>query len=739
MQKVKRRLSLIIALVLALSLCACGSAEKSGKTQVTENNNAIIVEKTTVNEQGAANKAPDNSAPVWVRVESQEEAYPFPEDTVIKSLARINSTLLLLAEGEETAHLGLADYTVLEDGRPTISEVKELSLAPMPFEGEPILYAVTAGGDGNFYLLAGNNVNDASTALVIQQYSSTGEYLASMEIPEWDLVTVSAFSVGNNEELVLAVDDTICVYRWLNGMVKQSNGNYLVYSSSMSGSGLIVSALSMEDHRGHYFLVNNQTGNLEDLPLSDVDPSGDMSTVTFRLSGSVAPCQSLGDEYLINQGNSICLLDFEKDKVEPLIEWNPDTLNSAAIGASCRLGENSFACLLDGKLIFAWSHMVEKRESGIVRVGVLDGAASQSLTKSVSRMNSSDCPYIYETTSYNCFEEESLNKFRAELVSGAYDLIIFHNEINTSTSFFDDLYPYIDADEVLSRESFLPNLLDSLSIHGELHQIWNGASIATMIAQEDIVGDGRGLTVVDCERLVSTHDDIQSILDNKFSDEAALKQDTLQNIAYLAMTAYLDKENATCNFDSEEFANLLSLCGRIKANPDSTGTDFLLYSAWISSANDLAGYEQYYGPCSFVGYPDGKDGIHYYQLPNDFENNMATAIPANSQNKQGAWYFIKTMLSRSNQLKIANTYGSGMPVIYDITKEVAERTANENETTEFYDLIARTRYAEVYGDATLRSIIIDNSQAYLAGTRSLDETVKLIQSKASVYVSEQFG
>lgn len=404
-----------MSLILILSLCACGKASELGATQIADNNNAIKVENQTANGQGTANTTPDNSTPIWVRVESQEEAYPFPGDTVIKSLARINSTLLLLAERKETAHLGLADYTILEDGRPTISEVKELSLAPMPFEGVPILYAVTAGGDGNFYLLAGNNVNNASTALVIQQYSSTGEYLTSMEIPKWNLITVSAFSVGNNEELVLAVDDTICVYRWLDGLVKQSSGNYLVYSSSMSGSGLIVSVLSMEDHRGHYFLVNNQTGDLEDLPLSDVDPSGDMSTVTFRLSGSVAPCQSLGDEYLINQGNSICLLDFENDKVEPLIEWNPDTLNSAAIGASCRLGENSFACLLDGKLVFAWSHMVEKRESGIVRVGVLDGAASQSLTKSVSRLNSSDCPYIYKTTSFNCFEEESLNKFRAEL------------------------------------------------------------------------------------------------------------------------------------------------------------------------------------------------------------------------------------------------------------------------------------------------------------------------------------
>ena len=734
-----RIINVFLSLILIFSLCACGKATEPGAAQTTDNNNAVKVGNQTANGQGTANAAPDNSAIVWVRVESQEEAYPFPEDMVIKSLARINSTLLMLAEGKEADHLGLADYTILEDGRPTISAVRELSIAPMPFEGEPILYAVTAGGDRNFYLLAGNDVNNASTTLVIQQYSGTGEYLASMEIPEWDLITVSAFSVGKNGEFVLAVDDTIRVYRWLDGLVKQTSGNYLVCSSSMSGSGLIVSILSMEDHRGHYFLVNSQTGDLEELPFSDVDPSGDMSTVTFRLSGSVAPCQSLGDEYLINQGNSICLLDFEKDKAEPLIEWNPDTLNGAAIGASCRLGENSFACLLDGRLILAWSHMVEKRESGIVRVGVLDGAASQSLTRSVSRLNSSDCPYIYETTSFNCFEEESLNKFRAELASGAYDLIIFHDEINTSTSFFDDLYQYIDADEELSRESFLPNLLDSLSIQGELHQMWNGVSVATMFAREDVVGDGRGLTVADCERLVSEHDDIQSILDNKFSDEAALKQDTLQNIAYLAMTAYLDKENATCSFDSEEFANLLSLCGRIKANPDSTGTDFLLYSAWISSANDLAGYEQYHGPCSFVGYPDGKDGIHYYQLPNDFENNMATAIPANSQNKQGAWYFIKTMLSRSNQLKIANTYGAGMPVIYDVLKEASSNTANEKYTETFYALLERTKYAELYGDATLREIIIDSSQAYLAGEKTLKETTQLIQSKASVYAAEQYG
>ena len=260
-----------------------------------------------------------------------------------------------------------------------------------------------------------------------------------------------------------------------------------------------------------------------------------------------------------------------------------------------------------------------------------------------------------------------------------------------------------------------------------------------MVAREDIVGDGKGLTVADCERLVSENNEIQSLLDNKLSDESALKQDLLLNVAYMAMTAFVDTENASCNFASEEFMNLLSLCDRIKANPDSTGKDFLLYSANVGSANYLSNIEQTFGECSFVGYPDGKDGIHYYQLPNDYEHCMAAAIPSNSLNKEGAWYFIKMLFSRSSQLNIANTFGTGMPVIYDILKETSEYAANERDCSKLYDLLERTKYAELYGDDTLREIIIDSSQAYLAGKKTLEETVQLIQSKANLYISEQFG
>ena len=241
-----------------------------------------------------------------------------------------------------------------------------------------------------------------------------------------------------------------------------------------------------------------------------------------------------------------------------------------------------------------------------------------------------------------------------------------------------------------------------------------------------------------CERIVEDYSELQSVFDNKFTDEMALKQDWLLNIAHMATAAFVDKAGIRCRFDSEEFTNLLSLCGNVKANPNSNGMDNLLYSYWVGAANDLEYVEPVYGPCSFVGYPDGKDGIHYFEL-GDYENCMASAIPSNSRNKDGAWYFIKNLLSREQQLMVADTFGAGIPVLYDIAKETSINIADEKHVAGFFALIERTQYAEVYGDSVLIDIIIETSQAYIQGDKTLEETVRLIQARASNYVAEQYG
>lgn len=739
----KHALPFALALALALTFSACRQPSNGGASSEEKGAEDSLgaVQGTAAPAQGSPappagdpalliDSALDSGPSMTVRVEDREEARPFSGVVSLFSMARQGSSLLFLGErGEETV-LGLSGYTVLEDGRPSVSPAKELEMAPLPFDGEAICYAVTAGGDGNFYLLAGNQENDISTELVIQRYSPAGAYMDSMEIPDWKLLTVRAFSVGSSGEIVLGEDYTVCVYRWQEGLIHQEELGQTVYSSSLCGQGLVVSTYSERDWAAPYLLVDSGTGKLRPLPLSDRDPSGDRANEIRRKSGSLLPCQSYSGEYLINQGDCISLINFETDTLEPLIEWNVTGNSPDTCGPSCRLGENSFACLSGGKLILAWAKTVEKREGGIVRVGMIDMRGT--LAQKVRRANTADCPYTYEITQFGRGEGD---KLRAELAAGSFDLVLFYGELNTGSNTFEDLYPYIDADPDLSRDSFLPHLLESTSVHGELHQLWNSVFIHTMTAPESVAGDGRGLTVAGCERLVEETQGLQSVFDNKFSDSEGLKQDMLQNIAYLAMTAFVDKESAACRFDSREFQDLLALAGSMKANPDSNGHDWLLSGATVSSAESVAFLEEKEGSLAFVGYPDGGDGIHYYSLPNDFENCMTMAIPSNSKSKVGAWTFIKTMLSHSNQSGLSY----GMPVIYEVVKEETERTVNEQVAAKFYDLLERTKYAEQATDETLFGLIVDSCQAYLAGTKTLEETAKLVQSRASLYVSEQYG
>ena len=187
-RKSKCLLLVTLCLALALALSACrqapeavtpaGTQEGPGLAVPTESSPALPTGDPTL----LIDSALDSGAAMTVRVEDREEAQPFAEDASIISLARQGSSLLFLAERNGAAFLGLSGYTVLEDGRPSVDPAREFAIAPLPFEGEAITYGLTAGGDGNFYLLAGNNDGGRSTQLAIQRYSPTGEYMDCMSI-----------------------------------------------------------------------------------------------------------------------------------------------------------------------------------------------------------------------------------------------------------------------------------------------------------------------------------------------------------------------------------------------------------------------------------------------------------------------------------------------------------------------------------------------------------------------------
>lgn len=346
--------------------------------------------------------------------------------------------------------------------------------------------------------------------------------------------------------------------------------------------------------------------------------------------------------------------------------------------------------------------------------------------------------YEYQITHYDYGEHE---RYIADLTAGNVpDLVLFgttpfveYPGLDVNNEYYDDLYKYIDADDTLSRDSFLPNLLEAMNRDGELKFLCRQVTIATFVARRSAVGDGYGLLPSDYERIMAENPGYQSLFDTFVT-----KSSLLDSVCIISESAFTDRENASCDFDNDYFRSLLEFCNSspydefIDGQSVSIGFEnALLTPERISSVVRFNVMPGVYGDEPvFVGFPDGDMGCSYYIC------GLGYAIPAQSSNKEGAWAYIKHMLSVEAQRYVT----AGLPVILEAF-ELAMEDGDVSEEMQYkaLKLLERTKYAESVHDAGLKEIITDSCQNYFDGTATLDDTVDIIQSRASVYMSEQYG
>ncbi|MEE0795632.1 MAG: hypothetical protein U0M31_09465 [Oscillospiraceae bacterium] len=346
--------------------------------------------------------------------------------------------------------------------------------------------------------------------------------------------------------------------------------------------------------------------------------------------------------------------------------------------------------------------------------------------------------YEYKITHYDYGEHE---RYIADLTAGdAPDLVLFRTtpfveypDLDVNNEYYDDLYEYIDADDTLSRDSFLPNLLEAMSRDGELKFLCRQVTIATFVARRSAVGDGYGLLPSDYERILAENERYLSLFDTFVT-----KSSLLDSVCIISESAFTDRENASCDFDNDYFRSLLEFCNSspydefIDGQSVSIGFEnALLTPERISSVVRFNVMPGVYGDDPvFVGFPDGDMGCSYYIC------GLGYAIPAQSSNKDGAWAYIKHMLSVEAQRYVT----AGLPVIlkaFELALEDGD--VSEDMQRKALELLERTKYAESVQDSGLKEIITDSCRNYFDGTATLDDTVDIIQSRASVYMSEQYG
>ena len=342
-----------------------------------------------------------------------------------------------------------------------------------------------------------------------------------------------------------------------------------------------------------------------------------------------------------------------------------------------------------------------------------------------------------------------------------------------------DLYTFLDKDSELTREDIVPTMLSACEKDGKLVTLSPSFCISTLVCKAKYC-DKENWTVGEfieaCNKLP---EGMKPLSDNN----------TKSNIFYYLIldgnNAFINYENATCDFDNPDFINILEFCNQYP-NPgegdeidwenvtDEEMNDYwqksesavredraLLYDAYFNNPRDYARIKQGQigDEITFVGNPTA-DGAG-----TQIHTQMSYGIMENSDNKDACWEFIKEIFDEEYQnseqiydfpaLKSAfdKKFDEAMEkpyyidengkkveyddIYYNGANEITIDPLTQEECDLFEDFIINIKPNTYYYNEEIYNIITEESNAYFAGDKSAEQTAEIIQNRVSILISEQ--
>lgn len=394
-----------------------------------------------------------------------------------------------------------------------------------------------------------------------------------------------------------------------------------------------------------------------------------------------------------------------------------------------------------------------------------------------------------------------VTKLTTEIISGSVpDIFLTSNlpiDKYAAKGVIADLNTFMDGGNGLSRDYFVPQILNALEKDGKLYELPTSFSVTTAYALSSIASQ------YDTWNVAAVQDAMTQLQEGAtvFSD-GWTKNTALSNCLSRNLSAFVDWTTGKCEFDSEAFQQLLAFCNSFPAETSdgdgaiayATSTDLAIEDAmWESDATRITNGKQLMSTIemysfdsyiwnvyairdkiTFTGYPteDGSGSSFGLQMP--------MAISSVTKYPDAAWDFVCSIIQKMNTID-ENNYYYGFPIsqaafdaeMTDIMTEQYQLDENgeqvdwdgdgepdkairgsyetmENGETVYKDVYALTQEdvdqilgvinstSSVYDyDQEILDIITDEVAAYFAGDKDVQTTASMIQSRVNLYVQEQ--
>lgn len=635
----------------------------------------------------------------------------------------------------------------------------------------------------NRYIWDENNPENSRQEYILTKYDASGSNIFARDITG-EIQSDEQNSWVQN----MLLDGEGRVYLIFNTLVRLYDGEGSYQGEAGLDVDWVESSFTGKDGRV-YIAYTSWEGDGRELLAVPVDFEGKKLGEAYHMpggNGNVSLYAGIDKDFLVNSDNVLYEYDVESGTQEELLNWMDCDINSDYVQMVCPADDGRLMVVINdwstneteiAMLTKTKASEVAKKEE--IVVGAFN--MSQDLQAAAVSFNKSNSQYHITVREYYDYSgdidyNDAITTMNNDITSDkcpdilALDAYNMNVEQLASKGVFEDLTPYLDKSESLSRDAFLESILQAYTYDGVLVSIPKNFQLSAVAGKTSQVGDKMGWTVQDVMELVAANPGAEVF-------EYASQAEILNAMMMLNQDAFIDWESGTCDFGSDEFKRILEFSASFPEEYDwdgervSTPTKLatgklLLYTDNIYNCQSIQlAAAMFNEPVTYVGYPtiDGSGGCV-------MQGSGAFGITAKSSHKDGAWTFLESYLNKDDDF-----FGGGLPSNKaKLEEEIAEASKaelvldengeplldengdpiyqgmggfgyddwsytfhpmTEEEVAKLYELIEAARPVQM-GNSEILSIIMEEAAPYFKGEKSLDDVVALIQSRVSMYVGE---
>lgn len=752
-----RAVSLVMSALLLTSMSGC--SDKKNSAEQTDGNITGVVYRGEEYNMSAELKSCKLSGYIY----ANDRIYCISKKTIPSAKA---------SEAETT------DYSLVsmkKDGTDYIS-------VPLTSGTNIIVSQPTVDSNGNICYVETTGINDekaiaSSNTYMLKKLDKSGKLINSTDITS----SVSEQLKDTQKTFIPQFtccdkNDNIYVVGFFNTVVFDSNANYLFsiktdyVDSAVTVADKTVCLYQYKDDGTRAFCpVDISTKALGDsinffenqMDYYDYTPVHGSEKYDFYLLGT----------------ESLYGYDIETSQKTEILNWIDSNISISEITSIVYISDNEIICagtsiLSDSPIITILktidaSSLPQKAE---ITLAGLSYTINNNIKNQIVQFNKKSDKYKIKLKTFN--DGTGYTDLNNEIMAGKIpDILITNNYIPIdsyiSKGLFADMYEFMDKDPEIKRSDFIENIISSFETDGKLYKFTDSFKIYSVIGKTSEVGDKTGWT----------YDDVIKYVDSKPKGTEILagttKSDVLTYGMELSPELFIDYDKRTCNFESDEFIKLLEFSNRFLDQVDYEtyfDDDFwnksktmykdgnvLLQLAYLRNYGDLYAFEKmnFSAPVTAKGFPcSSKNG-------NAVVADSGFSISAKSKNQDGAWEFVRSLLSDNYQQstdcfpvkKSALEIKAAEAMVYDekraeqpleytignvgiaISGDIEIGEPKQADIDRVNELI-KSLDKQMRCDDMVLNIITEEASAYFSGSKTPQEAAKLIQNRVQLYLNE---